>query len=106
MWVYGVPGKDGRVEVRDMDEERCHIFVLGLEAVRHLRGDADLVLASKLEALCLFSDFHEEPYTLFFRGGVCFDHINEAIYFGSESMDGGGEYGIELAKVSELARDI
>jgi len=46
------------------------------------------------------------PYTLFLGRCVCFDHINEAVDLGSQGRDGGGEYGIELAKVGKLARDI
>lgn len=64
MRIGGVPGNDGAVEAGDV-KERGHVFVLDLEEVCHLGGDADLVLAAELETLRLVCDLHEEPYALF-----------------------------------------
>lgn len=105
MRIDSVPGKGGAVEAGDV-EERGHVFVLGLEEVGHLSGDADLVLASELETLSLVGDLHEEPYALFLGGRVGFDHVDEAIDLGGQGVDRGGEDGVELAKVGELAGDI
>jgi hypothetical protein len=53
-----VAREDGRVEAGNVEEEGHHVFVLHFEKVGHLRGDADLVLAAKLEALGLVGDLH------------------------------------------------
>jgi hypothetical protein len=49
-----MPGKDGTVE--GYVEERGHVFVLGLEEVSHLSGNADLVLASEFGTQSLVGD--------------------------------------------------
>lgn len=103
MRIDGVAGKDGAAESGDV-EERGHVFVLGLEEVGDLGGDADLVLAAKLEALRLVCDLHEEPDALFLWGGVDgLDHVDEPVHLGRQGVDGGGEDGVELAQVGELA---
>jgi hypothetical protein len=63
--IGGVPGNDGAVETGDV-EQRGHVFILDLEEVCHLSGNADLVLAAELETLRLVCDLHEEPDALFF----------------------------------------
>lgn len=80
-------GKDGAVKAGDMEEERGHIFILDFEKVGHLSRDADLVLASELETLSLVCDLHEEPYALFFGGRVGFDHVNQTVDLGGQSVD-------------------
>jgi hypothetical protein len=100
-----VARKGGAVEAGDV-EERGHVFVLGLEEVGHLSGDADLILASKLETLSLVGDLQEEPYALFLGGRVGFDHIYEAVDLGGQGMDRGREDGVELAEICKLAGDI
>ena len=106
MRIDGVAGKDGAAEAGDM-EERGHVFVLGLEKVGDLGGDADLVLAAELEALRLICDLYEEPDALFLGGGGGgLDHVDEPVHLGRQGVDGRGEDGVELAQVGELAGDI
>jgi len=104
--VGGVAGEDGGVEAGDVEQEGHHVFVLALEKVGYLGGNADLVLAAELETLGLVGDLHEEPDALFFGGGVRLDHVNEAVDLGIQGVDGGGEDGVKLAEVGELAGDI
>lgn len=106
MRVDGVAGEEGRVEARDVQEERRHVFVLGFEAIGDLCGDADLVFASEPETLRLLGDLHEEPHALFLGRGICLDHLNETGDFRSEGVHGGRKDGIELAKVGELTGDV
>jgi hypothetical protein len=87
MRIGRVAGKDGAVEAGDVEEERGHVFILDFEKVGHLSGDADLVLAPKLETLGLVCDLHEEPYALFLGGRVGFDHVNETVDLGGQGMD-------------------
>jgi hypothetical protein len=72
----------------------------------HLRGDADLVLASELEMLGLVCDLHEEPYALFLGGGVGLDHVDQTVDLDGQGVDRGGEKGIELTKVCKLPGEI
>jgi hypothetical protein len=87
MRIGRVAGKDGAVEAGDVEEEGCHVFILGFEEVCHLSCNADLVLASKLETLGLLCDLHEEPYALFLGGRVGFDHVNETVDLGGQGVD-------------------
>lgn len=87
MRIGRVAGKDGAVEAGDVEEERGHVFVLGFEKVGHLSRDADLVLAPELQTLGLVCDLHEEPYALFFGGGVGLDHVDETVDLGGQGMD-------------------
>jgi hypothetical protein len=104
--VGRVAGEDGAVEAGDVEEERGHVFVLGLEKVGHLRGDADLVLAPELEALRLVRDLHEEPYALLLGGRVGLDHVDQTVDLAGQGVDRGGEHGVELAEVGELPGDV
>lgn len=106
MRVGCVAGEDGGVEAGDVDEEGGHVFVLGFEKVADLGGDADLVLAPELETLGLVGNLHEEPDALFLGGGVGFDHVDEPVDLRRQGVDRGGEDGVELAEVGELAGDI
>lgn len=106
MRVGCVAGEDGGVEAGDVEQEGHHVFVLALEKVGHLGGDADLVLAAELETLGLVGDLHEEPDALFLGRGVRLDHVDEPVDLGIQGVDRGGEDGVELAEVGELAGDI
>ena len=103
--IDGVAGEDGAAEAGDV-EEGGHVLVLALEEVGDLGGDADLVLAAELEALRLVGDLHEEPDALFLGRGVGLDHVDEPVDLGGQGVDRGGEDGVELAQVGELAGDI
>jgi hypothetical protein len=104
--VGGVTGEDGGVETGYAEEEGGHVFGLGFEKVADLGGDANLVLAPELETLGLVGYFHEEPDALFLGGSVGFDHVDEPVDLGCQGVDRGGEDGVELAEVGELAGDI
>lgn len=97
---------NGRVECGDVVCQLSEIGRVAFEVVCSLAGDANLVLAAKLETLCLLSYLSEEPETLLLGSSALLYHGSEILDLGGNGEDGGGEDGIEFTEVSKVAREV
>lgn len=103
MWVCGPAVQDGYVEGGDLAEKETHVVHMAVEVVCGLAGDTNLVLAAELEAGGLFGDVCEENEALLLGGGAILDDLGETGDLHDDGGHGGGQDGIELAEVSEVA---
>lgn len=95
-----------KVAIRYVLQEGLHVRLVSAEAVGGVTGDAYLVLAAELEAGGFLCDVRKEPQPFLLRTDVRFEHARNLRDLRGEGGHGGGEDGVEFAKLGEVAGEV